>query len=165
MNNWKAALAAQVAEVLFSCLPLIVVLGVLFQGGHTPTYFASPEWSFGACILFAQTVVRFVTGLMRAGGRAVSGPVACAIAVVVVLGLVPSLLVLTMTLQTLDSGTRVSPWLQLFQVLLFLLSAIAYVLLGTVGEVMAARAQSTSAGHPCALRARPGGAGYTLPLP
>ncbi len=146
MNDWKAALAAQVAEVLFSCLPLIVVLGVLFQDGHTPTYFASPEWSFGACILFAQTVVRFVTGLMRAGGRAVSGPVACAIAVVVVLGLVPSLLVLTMTLQTLDSGTTpVSPWLQFFQVLLFLLSAVAYLLLGTVGEVMAARAQSAPA--------------------
>lgn len=151
MKHWKAALAAQVAEVLFSCLPLVVLLVVLIQVGHAWSYWASPEWSFCTCILFAQTVVRFVTGLMRAGERMVMGPVACAIALVVVLGLVPSLLVLTMTLQAHENGTRMSTWLQLSQVLLFLLSLVAYLLLGTVGEVMATRAAQSAA----AVTARP----------
>jgi hypothetical protein len=152
MTNWKTAFAAQGAETLFSCLPLVVVLAVLSQAGHARLYWASPEWSFGASILFAQSIVRFVNGLIRAGGRTVGGPVAFTIAIVVVLGLVPSLTVLTMTLQTIESRQFVSPWLQSFQVLLFVLSIAAYLLLGTVSEVIVARASSVSQKSPATLQ-------------
>jgi hypothetical protein len=135
--RWKPILAGQTAEVLFSALPLVVMIMVLHQAHHDEVLWASPEWSFGAAILFGQIVIRFVNALIGAGIRALTGPVALTLAMVVVIGLAPSLTVLTMTLQAVEASVPVDLWLQLVQVCLFLLSAVTYLLLGTVGEVLA----------------------------
>jgi hypothetical protein len=128
------------AEVAFTMLPLLVVLIVLFE--RSVRLFSSPEWSFGAAILFGQSLVKFVSGLSR-GGAASTGPMALAIALLVVFGLVPSLVVLTMTLQVLEShGESCLPCsppvplpLQVTQVVLFVLAALVYMLLGALGEM------------------------------
>ena len=148
--RWKPVLAGQTAEVLFSGLPLVVVAMVLYQARHAVNFWASPEWSFGAAILFGQTVVRFVNGLIGAGVRATTGPVALALAMVVVLGLVPSLLVLTMTLQAIEGGRTVADWLQCLQVMFFILSALTYLLLGTVGELMGSSRRRSASSSPLA---------------
>lgn len=127
-------LSGLVAEVAFATLPLIVVLMVLMHANHSKRVFMSPEWSFGAAILFGQSLVRFVSGLVR-GGRAATGPVALVLALLIVFGLVPALLVLYMTLQATEAHEDPSRWLQVFQVFLFLGAGITYLLLGTIGEL------------------------------
>ena len=78
----------------------------------------SAEWSFGAAILFGQSLVRFVSGLVR-GGTAATGSVALVLALLIVFALAPSLLVLYMTLQTTEKTENdPSRWLQFFQVLI-----------------------------------------------
>jgi hypothetical protein len=94
----------------------------------------SPEWSFGAAILFGQSLMKFVSGLAR-GGKAAKGPVALVLALLIVFGLVPSLLVLYITLQTTEAKLDPSRWLQFFQVVLFSGGVAMYLLLGTVGEL------------------------------
>jgi hypothetical protein len=126
-------LSGLAAEVAFAVLPLLVVLMVLIHARHSAHLFASPEWSFGAAILFGQSLVKFISGLAR-GGEAATGPVALIVALLVVFGLVPSLIVLTMTLQSAEMNLTPSTWLQILQVLLFLAGAAMYLLLGTIGE-------------------------------
>jgi hypothetical protein len=126
-------LSGLAAEVSFAILPLLIVLMVLMYTQHSRHLFASPEWSFGAAILFGQAIVKFVAGLARAGAAA-PGPVTLVMTLVVVFGLVPSLLVLTMTLHSSEVGNALARWVQICQVILFCGAALMYMLLGTIGE-------------------------------
>src|SRR5215475_12806633 len=134
MPSRGAIMAGLAAEVSFATLPLVVVVIVLIHIGHGPKILSHPEWSFGASILFGQTLVKFTSGLARRG-HAATGPFALAVALIIVFALVPSLLVLTLALQTAEGGLVAGPWLRAFQLTLFLLSAAAYMVLGAVGEV------------------------------
>ncbi len=96
-------------------------------------FFATPEWSFGTAILFGQALVKFISGVAH-GGRAAAGAVALAVALVVVFGLVPSLFVLSIILETVEANKSVQLWLQYLQVILFIVAASTYVVLGAVGE-------------------------------
>ena len=133
MSERGRVISGLAAEVAFAVLPLLVVLLVVVVHLNRPSshFFSSPEWSFGAAILFGQSLVKFVSGIAR-GGSAAVGPVALAIALILVFGLVPSLVVLDMTLQSEgDAGF----WLQASQVVLFCIATGVYMLFGTVGEV------------------------------
>jgi hypothetical protein len=127
-------LAGLVAEASFGVLPLIVVLLVVLYSGHSGRLFASPEWAFGASILFGQGLVKFAVGIGR-GGSAANGPVALAVTLLVVLGLAPSLLILMMVLQSVEAAAPVPAWLCAAQVVFFVASIIVYLLFGAVGEL------------------------------
>jgi len=133
MSKRIRIVAGLAAEVVFTILPLLVVLMVLLHAQRATHFFAAPEWSFGAAILFGQALVKFVSGLSREGSAA-TGPVALLVALLVVFGLVPSLFVLYMTLQVVVIHGEPGRWLQGFQVVLFVGAIAMYLILGTVGE-------------------------------
>jgi uncharacterized membrane protein len=134
MTERARVLAGLGAEVSFGVLPLLVVLFALLHSGHANKMFSAAEWSFGASILFGQGLVKFAVGIGR-GGSAATGPVALALALLIVFGLAPSLLTLLMVLQSLETKTEVSTWLRVAQVVLFLASVVTYLVYGTVGEL------------------------------
>ena|SRR5438270_4029717 len=140
MSERNSILCGLAAEVLFTVLPLLLVFGVLFHVHRTGRLFSYPEWSFGAAILFGQALVKFVSGLIR-GGTVAIGPVVLALVLIIVLGLAPSLLVLTLTLLSLEPNNTpgLAIWLQIGQVILFLLAAISYMVLGVVGDMYHSR--------------------------
>ncbi len=150
------------AEVSFAILPLLVVAIVLIHQGPLLNLFASPEWSFGAAILLGQALVKFVSGFVQ-GGRAPRGSFTLAVALLIVFGLVPALVVNAMTVMATEATIRPAdlkrlpqsasdssqtnssqpnsrreggptPGLQISQVLLFGIGVLAYILLGAVGE-------------------------------
>jgi hypothetical protein len=134
--------AGLAAEVTLATLPLLVTLFVLLHLAHFDGFFGSPEWSFGAAILFGQTLAKFAGGLVSAG-RAAPGPVSLIIAALIVFGIAPALLVLAVTLQAAEERSHVSAWLEAGQVLLFVASAVLYMLLGAVSERWIDREEST----------------------
>jgi len=141
MSERTGILSGLAAEVAFAVLPLLVVLMVVVYKRQSSHLFASPEWSFGAAILFGQSLVKFVSGLAR-GGKAATGPVALLVSLLVVFGLVPSLVVLSMTLLSWEGEeAKRDPagWLQVCQVIFFAGSAIMYLLLGFIGEAWGKR--------------------------
>ena len=140
MSERNSILCGLAAEVLFTILPLLLVFGVLFHVHNSRRLFTYPEWSFGAAILFGQALVKFVSGLMR-GSTVAIGPVVLAVVLIIVLGLAPSLLVLTLTLLSWEPTNVPGPatWLQVVQVILFFLGGLAYMVLGTVGEMYQGR--------------------------
>ena len=147
----RRAFAGLFAEVSFAGLPLLVVLMVLLRYARGGEVIASPEWSFGAAILFGQALVKFSTGVAH-GGRAAHGPVALAVTLILVLGLAPSLLVLTLILIDTEADPRRHPetWLGATQVVLFTVSAVTYCVFGLIGEIW--RHGANGAGHAGTVR-------------
>ena len=133
MTERNQTFAALGAEVCFAVLPLLVVVMVFIHLEHGHHMLASPEWSFGAAILFGQALVKFVSSLAR-GGAAAIGPVALIVALTVVFGLVPSLFVLDWSLQSYEQAIVLRHSLQAAQVVLFCSGAITYMILGTIAE-------------------------------
>lgn len=134
MSDRSRILSGLAAELTFAILPLLVVLMVVAHQRHSVHLFASPEWSFGSAILFGQSLVKFISGIVRGGGGSI-GPIALLIALVVVFGLVPSLFVLTVTLQSFEARQDPTHGLQVVQVVLFCSASVLYIVLGAVAEL------------------------------
>lgn len=133
MSERTRILLGSTAEVIFTALPLLIVLMVFFHADHSVRLFTSPEWSFGAAILFGQSLAKFISGIAT-GGHAAHGPVALVVALVVVFGLAPSLFVLYLTLESSEAKIDPAPWLQFWQVVFFGMAAVVYIVLDTIGE-------------------------------
>ena len=133
MSQRTRILVGLSSELMLAMLPLLVVAMVVFNESHFSHLFTYPEWAFGAAILFGQALVRFVSQLSRRGS-ADAHFVGLIATVLVVIGLVPSLLVLNMTLTATERGASIAHWLQASQVLLFGLAVATYLFLGVVAE-------------------------------
>jgi len=125
------ALSGTVAELLFVVLPLIVlsVVGVL-RNRMVWEIVSNPEWSFAAAILFGQAAVRFVSGAARHGAENWQR-VVLAISLILVVGLVPSLVVMTLVL--LSAAPAVA--LVSSQMGFFTAGAVAFVAFGSAGHL------------------------------
>lgn len=130
------ALAWSLPELLLSVLPLVVMsIALADSGAGGGSILASPEWAFAASVLFGQTVVRFIAGITqsRRGNTAI---VMLCVAAVLVLGLVPSLVVLAFAVSHHESTRHVPVFLVTMQICLFLLSCGVFLVLGSLGEVL-----------------------------
>src|ERR1043166_2854153 len=128
---------AMVAESLFVILPLIVLTIVLISKGRgARELFAAPEWSFGSAVLMGQTVVKLVYSIasVKKGRVRNAEFMQLVAAVIIVLGLVPSLIVLSLVL----TATTASAGLTSFQMALFVLGLLIFLLFGMLAHWMLA---------------------------
>ena len=94
--TWFDSVVAVASELLFILLPLVVVTLVAFHKQRPAMeVFSSPEWSFGASILFGQAAVKMIS--VAASGAIPERASVLSVCAIVV-GLVPSLTVLTFVL-------------------------------------------------------------------
>jgi len=122
---------AVMTESLFVLLPLIVLTIVLLHKGRTFFDLASsPEWSFGGAVFMGQTVVKLVYGISSVKGRPNSELIGFIVAGAIVLGLVPSLIVLSLLL-TSDSPTT---GMVRAQLVLFFLGLVVFLFFGTLSH-------------------------------
>jgi hypothetical protein len=120
-----------IGELLLTILPLVVLSMVeLTMGKGWLHVVESAEWSFGAAVLFGQTIFKVVAGVVRV--RVTEGweAIGLLVVVLIVFGLVPSLVVLALRLTTAEPPTS----LVVFQAVLFLVSAGTFLVLGTVAH-------------------------------
>jgi hypothetical protein len=125
----KDAFIAVSTEALFAVLPLFVVAIVLRHKGVW-YLLGSSEWSFGACILAGQTLVRFGAGMARANRG--TERVAFAIALLFVFTVAPCLVVLS---EVVRSAHHVGHTLAIIQVSLFAVSLIMFFVFGMLGHL------------------------------
>jgi len=119
------------AELMFVFMPLVIIVVAFAYKGQLVTSAFSPEWAFGASILFGQTLVKFIlmtVGIASSGREISLGALALLISAFIVLLVVPSLLVLVLVLIT-DTPSIL---LAIAQIGLFILSVLAYLVLGGV---------------------------------
>jgi hypothetical protein len=128
----QAAFLGIVAEYLFVLLPLIVLVLTRFFRGHVSEVFSAAEWSFAAAILFGQTIVKFVSGITKLDYKIGWQGVAVVVSLLIVLGLVPSLVALSVVLVSAQS----SAGLTIFQLVFFVLATAVFLSVGRFGQVL-----------------------------
>ena len=128
-HDWDA-IVASLPEMLFIVLPLIVLAIVFSFRGHGGDVLSSVEWSFGASILFGQSIVKLIRSMAEKGGFH-AGRVTLLAAGVLVLGLVPSLVVLSMFL--VQEPTPPTTLMVAAQGVLFVLSFFCFLVCAMVG--------------------------------
>ena len=99
------------AEALFIGLPILVLFIVLHYKQLDSELLASPEWSFAAAVLFGLGLVKLVGSIASTGGGH-GERIGFLCALLLVLGLVPSLIVLALVLLA-DSPSAWLTWLQI----------------------------------------------------
>jgi hypothetical protein len=132
-SRTRGAVASIAAELLFVFLPLIVIAIIRLNNGSTVRELLSvPDWSFGTAILLGQGLVKLVSGVAAQRPAARWQVVALIVSAMVVLGLVPSLMVLALMLtQTTPSVALVAT-----QMSLFVLSVVIFLVFGSLGQTL-----------------------------
>jgi len=118
----KRNLDIPIAELLLTVLPLIVLIIVETIMGRILLVPLSPEWAFGASVLFGLAIFKLVISVVK-GGITNWEAVGYFLVLLIVAGLVPSLVVLALRLSITEP-----PWpLIVTQDLLFVGSAYTFV--------------------------------------
>ncbi len=131
----KAAMYAILGDLLFIVLPLVVISIVDVSVGRSLfAIIESPELSFGSAVLFGQTIIKVVSGFAHTKPTGAEQPVFI-IALIIVFGLVPSLVVLALLL----SISPIPHGLQLAQAAIFVLGVVVFGLFGVNGHALSLR--------------------------
>jgi ABC-type polysaccharide transport system permease subunit len=133
-NSHKNAYAILGAEFLFILLPFIVSGIVFSYKGHYSKLLDMHEWSLAACVLIGQSLVKFISGMLANKDvyTARWERVAFAISFLIVAGLVPSLIILSLVL---IDGVH-SRGLAIAQVGIFVLAVVVFFAFGGGGEAL-----------------------------
>ncbi|CAI2302574.1 hypothetical protein ACEWBT_23425 [Vibrio parahaemolyticus] len=126
-NAWLILLS----EYLFIFLPFLVIGIIKIYKSDFATFFQAADWSFAASILFGQVIVKLVSGSVI-HKHAQWQRVVVLLSFILVLGLVPSLIVLALIL--IDGG--VSEFLVNMQLSLFCLASLVFFLVGSAAHTM-----------------------------
>lgn len=132
-----SVIAVLLAEILFLVLPFIVS-GIIFTyKGNPMRLLYMPEWSLAASVLFGQALVKYISGILSGQGYKFveAEAVGLAISILIVAGLVPSLLVLSLVLVS----DVPSNGLATAQTILFILGLAAFIFFAGIGQSLTKR--------------------------
>lgn len=119
-QSWGFALG----EICFILLPFVVMLIILLYQGKITEIFNKPEWSFASSVMFGQTIIKLIhsIGKKRENYVVYQYNAGAFIAAIIVLGLVPSLILLALLFTTLI----VPLWIIISQLVIFVLALILF---------------------------------------
>src|SRR5574341_197050 len=134
------SLSLLLSEVLFILLPLLVLAVVLTFQKKTFELFHTPEWSFVSTIFFGQILIKIIAAALSVERTVHWQRIVLLASGLMVLGIVPSLLVLTLVIV---SDTPSNAFIA--QIALFIISAALYFVIGRVGQYTITRHEGTTA--------------------
>jgi hypothetical protein len=120
------------SELLFTLLPIIILLIVRSYENNLSAIFYNTEWSIISLILFGQTIVKFSSGISNSNEKVRWQLVALVISLIIIFGLIPSSIILVINLlsETLSFSMYIA------QIILFLISCITFFIVGAIGQKM-----------------------------
>ena len=131
MKDETASKLVVLSEILFVILPIIVIALLYISTSKFSSLFRSHEWTFASIIMFGQSIVKFSSGISNFESRKRWELVSIILALIIVIGLVPSIIILVVLLTQ-----QTSHWcIYLIQYILFLLSIFIYFNIGSVGQM------------------------------
>ena len=126
-KNSKIVIAS---EILFILLPIFILLIYLIINDKVSSIFYSYDLSFATIILFGQTIVKMASGISNREKRFVWQYISLIFTLIIVLGLIPSILILIFLL----IGYKIF-CLYIAQLILLIISLIIYFIFGTIGQM------------------------------
>lgn len=121
-----------ISELLFTLLPILIIMIVRGYETKYDLIFYNTEWSIMAIILFGQSIVKFSSGISNSQKKFKWQLVSLIISIIIIFGLIPSIIILVINL--LDTSKTFST--HLVQIILFGISVFSYFLIGYLGQKM-----------------------------
>lgn len=120
------------SELIFTLLPLIILLIVRSYENNFSKVFYNTEWSIISIILFGQSIVKFSSGIANSNNKFRWQLVALVISLVIVLGLIPASIILVLNL----SNNNITLNMVILQIIVFIVSVFTYYFIGAIGQKM-----------------------------
>ena len=130
MNN-KHIIYNLISEYLFTLFPIIILIIIRCNEGTYCKIFYNSEWSIISLILFGQSIVKFSAGIAHNKKRFHWQLVSLIISLIIIIGLIPSAIILTLIL---NDGLLFSNGLYCTQALQFILSSGCFFIIGALGQ-------------------------------
>ena len=121
-----------ISELLFTILPILIVLIVRSYETKFELIFYNTEWSIMAIILFGQSIVKFSSGIANSKALFRWQLVSLIISIIIIFGLIPSIIILVINLLNIEQNFAT----YLLQILLFALGVFCYFIVGYLGQKM-----------------------------
>lgn len=121
-----------ISELLFTILPILIVLIVRSYESKFELIFYNTEWSIMAIILYGQSIVKFSSGIANSKAIFRWQLVSLIISIIIVFGLIPSIIILVINL--LNTQQLFTTYL--LQIILFVLGVFCYFIIGYLGQKM-----------------------------
>ncbi len=121
-----------ISELLFTILPILIVLIVRSYETKFELIFYNTEWSIMAIILFGQSIVKFSSGIANSKALFRWQLVSLIISLIIIFGLIPSIIILVINLLNTEQNFAT----YLLQILLFALGVFCYFIVGYLGQKM-----------------------------
>jgi len=119
------------SEILFVLLPILIILIIHLLTSHSTSIFRSHELSYATIVLFGQTIVKFATGICKSKAKNRWQLVAFILTSIIILGLVPSIVILSLLLLINEPDI----WILWAQLIFFIFSVCTTYIVGTVGQM------------------------------
>jgi hypothetical protein len=116
-----------IGELSFIILPFLVMTLIYLDKNNLDRIFEEPSWSLTAAVLYGQSIIKMIHTVVKASmkGMAIKHyNVGALISLQILLGLVPSLVILSL----IYNHDVVPIWLIILQMIVFVLSIISYCL-------------------------------------
>ena len=120
------------SELLFTILPIIILIIYRCYDEQKILIFYNTEWAACAIILFGQSIVKFSSGISNSNKKFSWQLVSLIISIIIIMGLIPSILVLVINIGTAEKTMGI----YLFQLILFALSIICFFIIGAIGQYL-----------------------------
>ena len=133
-KDFKKEIPALLAELSFFVLPFIVILIIDLTKCEWIKLIQTADWAIASALLFGQTIVKLIMGV---ASREQSFPhqiYGLLTALIIVLGLVPSITILTI----FQIYSHLSTALIIAQFVLLGLAITVFLYFGTIGQVLSA---------------------------
>ncbi|TSJ46384.1 hypothetical protein [Fluviicola chungangensis] len=126
MENKKVQVFGYIlGELSFIILPFLVMTLIFANEKNLSKIFEQPEWALTAAVVFGQSIIRlthFIVKLGKNGTDVYHYNVGALIALLILLGLVPSLIILAL----IYTSDTVQLWHIIIQMTLFVLSIVIF---------------------------------------
>lgn len=130
-SDVRRGLMAVWPEFMFVVLPVIVTIYAYIRTNKPGDVWHSPEWAFAAVVFAGQTSMKLLTASRRLNKTKLD-----TIAVLILVLVVAGVAVLNDILQDELSDRPVPEWLMYAQLILCVLSALAFLFFGTIAHIV-----------------------------
>jgi hypothetical protein len=134
LNSEEYALKSIIVDFIFTFLPVLVIFLIQLLTFSCENVFTKSDWSYISMILYGQTIIKFFSGFSENQNKKKTYEAVLYVSLVIALGLVPSIIILV-----LIETNHKEIILFVFQMIWLVISIIVYLILGTVGNILASQ--------------------------
>jgi hypothetical protein len=134
LNSEESAVKSIIVDFIFTFLPILVIFLIQLLTLSCENIFAKSDWSYISMILYGQTIIKFFSGFSENLNKKKTYEAVLYVSLVIAFGLVPSIIILV-----LMETNHKEVILFVFQMIWLVISIAVYLILGTVGNILASQ--------------------------